>query len=1043
MKNILSVSATAFIALMAFGAYDLRAEDTNSQTAQEAFKAGDYVKAYQIVSQEAESGDPNAQLGRCILLWHGLGTPENTKEAINWCKKASDEKTNAENYASLFEKISNKVGATSSNKSKALKRLEELAVGGDDEAQWLMYQAHDKKLFDIKERDEKSKSLWFGRALASEYPGAIIEEARKYIFDRDNPESLQKYISLMEKAADKGDAYAMSMLGSTYQPIGYIDRSKEDPHKDYEKATYWYRKAAEADPDYAWELATILRESRNPERDYDEALNIILTLKDKKWATESHVELAKLLLDGDELPRDKQAASALLKNALNRKYVDFDAVFVPASYMLGKIEESKAHEYYKAIFSHQFAKYIRPGMYESSDEISASAYKLAQHLIGENAQKNSEEIHKLLKIASDLGDSRATRLLDLEVSNNTKNPAILVRNIQVNLKKLGFNVGPIDGVFGQKTFDSLRAFQCLNNLPLSGIPNEGALQALKEAKKGSITREALREKLFKGISNLEVDCVRGALDLGVDPNARKYRGPIGSVYKYADRRPSEDEGLDLRYQITKMLIAYGSKVSPVNSNIFSAISDGDSRLLRLLLKNGENAFRKIDGLTLMQWAAHYGQEESMAVLAEFGVPALSTRQKEQHRIANIPPSIRSGSGIRIVEAAVKNGAWINGKDGRGLTPLGSAVDNGIYEKNHADLIEYLLENGADPNTKYGVRFRYGENDPIVKESLPLNHFVMSNAYTMNEQGGRSKSKANIHTKEYAVRAMKALIDKGAKVAGRDSVGRTPLHWAAKVGNLEAAKILLNSGAIGNHRDNLRATPLDYAESAEMIALLKGVGKSLGENGGKKQVKPSSGSGFIVNNSGHVVTNSHVVDECKTISVRGGNSSDVAAKIVSLDKKNDIALLIVDGLKEQLSPIRATDVRLGEAVMAAGYPYGEFVSSDLKVTSGIVSGVKGLGDDSAQFQLDAAIQPGNSGGPIFDRQGNIVGIVVSQLNKLKMAIASGSLPENTNFAIKAGTVRAFLEANGVTSENTDLSGYLSTEAIAQIAAKQTLMVRCNN
>jgi S1-C subfamily serine protease len=103
----------------------------------------------------------------------------------------------------------------------------------------------------------------------------------------------------------------------------------------------------------------------------------------------------------------------------------------------------------------------------------------------------------------------------------------------------------------------------------------------------------------------------------------------------------------------------------------------------------------------------------------------------------------------------------------------------------------------------------------------------------------------------------------------------------------------------------------------------------------------------------------------------------------------------------------------------------------------------LGDISSQFQLDAAVQPGNSGGPIFDHQGNVVGIVVSQLNKLKMAKASGSLPENTNFGIKATIIRTFLEANGLTVRKTARVGYKSTEAIAKEAVDQTVMVQCHN
>ena len=109
---------------------------------------------------------------------------------------------------------------------------------------------------------------------------------------------------------------------------------------------------------------------------------------------------------------------------------------------------------------------------------------------------------------------------------------------------------------------------------------------------------------------------------------------------------------------------------------------------------------------------------------------------------------------------------------------------------------------------------------------------------------------------------------------------------------------------------------------------------------------------------------------------------------------------------------------------------------------IVSAIRGLGDDSGQFQMDAAVQPGSSGGPIYDGNGNIVGVVISQLNKRKFEKIVGSIPENVNFGIKASTVRQFLTASGLPTKWSKRSKRMSTRQLAKIAKNQTVMVVCH-
>jgi len=226
---------------------------------------------------------------------------------------------------------------------------------------------------------------------------------------------------------------------------------------------------------------------------------------------------------------------------------------------------------------------------------------------------------------------------------------------------------------------------------------------------------------------------------------------------------------------------------------------------------------------------------------------------------------------------------------------------------------------------------------------------------------------------------------------------------------------------------------------------------------KQAPQSGTGSGFFVSKMGHVITNAHVVKGCKKLTVGDNANKQVPAEIINTDRSNDLALLklstlemasadsksLIQKLSIAVVPLaskgllRNDDVKLGEKVMVAGFPFGDTFSSSIKVTSGIVSATRGAGDNSGQFQLDAAVQPGNSGGPIYGSGGNIVGVVISQLNKKTF----GGLVENVNFGIKASTVRQFLVASGINSKKAEQTEEKSTQQLAEIAKNQALMVMC--
>ena len=205
----------------------------------------------------------------------------------------------------------------------------------------------------------------------------------------------------------------------------------------------------------------------------------------------------------------------------------------------------------------------------------------------------------------------------------------------------------------------------------------------------------------------------------------------------------------------------------------------------------------------------------------------------------------------------------------------------------------------------------------------------------------------------------------------------------------------------------------------------------------------NGTGFVVSQNGHIVTNNHVVDGCVG-DIQGNLSGEaqVPLRVVSTDKTNDLALLQGPAASfKAVASIRDKPIRSGDSVVAIGYPYHGLLTSDFTVTTGIVSSLSGLLNDTRFLQISAAVQPGNSGGPLLDSKGQVVGIVAAKLNALKFASATGTIPENINFAIKPGALRDFLDNSVVPYQTSDNKAELGTADIAKNARDFTLLVSC--
>ena len=197
------------------------------------------------------------------------------------------------------------------------------------------------------------------------------------------------------------------------------------------------------------------------------------------------------------------------------------------------------------------------------------------------------------------------------------------------------------------------------------------------------------------------------------------------------------------------------------------------------------------------------------------------------------------------------------------------------------------------------------------------------------------------------------------------------------------------------------------------------------------ISASSGSGFFVSKKGHIVTNFHVIDNCNVVKVNF-KGKQVNTKIIAIDKKNDLAIIQTDINPSKVLPVSNKDVTLLQDVIVAGYPLGKNISSAIKMHKGSVTALTGYEDNYSNFQTDATINQGNSGGPIIDKYGNVVGIAVATW------VEQGV--QGIHFGIKSSVLKTFAnskELNFLPPNRKEIS----EKKLGELISDSTIYLEC--
>lgn len=212
--------------------------------------------------------------------------------------------------------------------------------------------------------------------------------------------------------------------------------------------------------------------------------------------------------------------------------------------------------------------------------------------------------------------------------------------------------------------------------------------------------------------------------------------------------------------------------------------------------------------------------------------------------------------------------------------------------------------------------------------------------------------------------------------------------------------------------NLEGSPAAFSTMLQCQAQKVPVSASNGSQTSQNIV--SSGTGFFISSSGNILTNNHVVDGCSRVEVDQPGQSIAPGRVIASDKTNDFAVVKTKSPPSAVAGLRS-DLRVGDNIAVYGFPLSDRLATTGNFTVGYVSALAGLGDDSSKIQISAPIQPGSSGGPVLDHNGNVVAVIVSTATAAIMANATGVAPQNINFAIKASIARSFLDANGIDAD----------------------------
>jgi S1-C subfamily serine protease len=277
-----------------------------------------------------------------------------------------------------------------------------------------------------------------------------------------------------------------------------------------------------------------------------------------------------------------------------------------------------------------------------------------------------------------------------------------------------------------------------------------------------------------------------------------------------------------------------------------------------------------------------------------------------------------------------------------------------------------------------------------------------------------------------------LIDQTSKTSGVIDISENKTYYVVIAHSYKDDKknIYRNQEISKEVAEELKA---NYSEYKKTVNLEEDINDPIGTISKETLSKgPKFGTGFLLSESGLVVTNHHVIDKANKIVLKGINgdyTTTYTAKVLADDEKNDLAILQFENktIRFETIPytIRSKGANTGEEIYVLGYPMITKMGQEVKLTTGVISAKTGYQGDITSYQVSAPVQGGNSGGPLFDTQGNLTGVINSKIQGA----------EGVTYAIKTNYLNALIDllpTTPVLNDTNRLSGLTMQEQVKQLS-----------